>query len=156
AGGRLREQGGVARQRGGPAAAGARAGPRRACDLGGDRAVPGASRPGGRGASRRAAGGGGGVKPPVVADVGNTRGKWGLCRDGGVAAMASLPPDDPAAWDRQAADWRLPGACAWAVAGVHPQRRDRLAAWVAGRGQPVAVLDDWRRLPLEVRLEHPE
>ena len=54
--------------------------------------------------------------PDVVVDVGNTRIKWGLCSAEGVTALASLPPDDPAAWEGQARSWGLTSPRAWVVA----------------------------------------
>jgi type III pantothenate kinase len=101
------------------------------------------------------------MKPALVADVGNTRIKWGHFPDPAShpvpgSPFAGLPPDDPAAWERQLEAWGLKGPQSWAICGVHPARRDRLAEWARGRGDAVWVLDDWRHLPLAVRLEHPE
>jgi type III pantothenate kinase len=96
------------------------------------------------------------MKPAVVVDVGNTRVKWGRCSVDSVAESVSLPADDPAAWQDQIDRWRLAGPLAWVVTGVHPQRRDRLAAWLRERGGAVHVLDSWQQLPLRIRVEHPE
>ena len=101
------------------------------------------------------------MKPAIVADVGNTRIKWGHYPDflphaTPAAKVASLPPDDPAAWERQVAEWQLAGPLSWAVSSVHPPRSDRLVEWARQRGDAVWVLDDWRHLPLAVRLERPE
>jgi type III pantothenate kinase len=96
------------------------------------------------------------MKPHVVADVGNSRIKWGPCIGGRVTECVSLPPDDPDAWQRQLDVWAFRSPLVWAVAGVHPQRRDRLAEWLRQREDAVWVLDDWRRLPLEVRVDHPD
>lgn len=92
----------------------------------------------------------------AVADVGNTRVKWGRCSPGGILDSAALPPDDPDAWARQLAAWGLAAGSAWAVAGVHPARRERLTDWLRGQGALVTLIDDARRLPLVVRLEHPD
>jgi type III pantothenate kinase len=96
------------------------------------------------------------VKPDVVVDVGNSRIKWGLCRDGWVSAVAALPADDPTRWAAQLNDWSLADRLRWALAGVHPQRRDAFAAWARSRGGEVWVLDSHRDLPLTVRAEPPE
>jgi type III pantothenate kinase len=96
------------------------------------------------------------VSPDVVVDVGNSRIKWGLCRDGWVSAVAALPADDPQRWHAQLNDWATAGRLRWAVAGVHPQRRDAFAAWARSRGDEVWVLDSYRHLPLTVRAEPPE
>ena len=100
----------------------------------------------------------------LVADVGNSRIKWGVCgRVGGkpgVVGRASLD-DDPAAWDEQIKRWSeeyklLKGAISWAVAGVHPKRCDRLREWLLARGDRVLVLDRYDRLPLTVNVDIPE
>jgi type III pantothenate kinase len=93
--------------------------------------------------------------PRLVVDIGNTRVKWGLCDAGAVVKSASLPPDEPAAWRKQLAKWRLTGPLVWAVSGVHPQRRDHLADWLLQRGDTVSVVISPKDLPLEVKLRHP-
>src|SRR5207249_4465914 len=75
---------------------------------------------------------------------------------GDVAAWASLPPDDSAAWERQTSVWGLSGGTAWAVGGVHPGRRDVLAAWARSRGDTVLLLESWQQLPIEVAVAQPE
>ena len=94
------------------------------------------------------------MKPSIVVDVGNTRIKWGRFLDS--AQMASLPPEDRAAWQKQLDQWKLQGPLSWAICGVHPRRRDYLADWARQRGDQVWMLEDWRCLPLTVRVEHPE
>jgi len=96
------------------------------------------------------------MTPAAVADVGNTRIKWGLCSGAGVADMVSLAADDPAAWHHQLRAWKLTGPLAWAVSGVHPHRRDRLVEWLRSLGARVLVLDTWTQLPLQVLVERPE
>jgi type III pantothenate kinase len=96
------------------------------------------------------------MKPDMVADVGNSRIKWGRCKDGSVADIIVLPPDDPAAWQHQVESWGQGRPLSWAVSGVHPRRRDHLADWLRQRGDTVLVVDDWRQLPLQVPLDHPE
>ena len=96
------------------------------------------------------------MKPAVVADVGNTRLKWGLCSDAGVVEMTSLAADDPGAWQHQFQHWKLAGTLAWAVSGVHPQRRDRLVEWLRLQGARVLVLDNPGQLPLRVLVDRPD
>ena len=96
------------------------------------------------------------MKPDVVVDVGNTRVKWGRCRDGAVVESASLPPEDPPAWEQQRQAWDAGGPLTWVVSGVHPRRRDQVADWVRARGDTVRTLVWARELPLQVRLEHPD
>ena len=96
------------------------------------------------------------MKPAVVVDVGNTRIKWGCCSETGVTAMASLPADDPHAWQKQLEDWRLPPAQPWAVSGVHPSRREMLIGWLRERGAAVCVIDSWTQLRLKMQVDRPE
>jgi type III pantothenate kinase len=93
------------------------------------------------------------MKPSIVVDVGNTRIKWGLCLES--MRICSLPPEDPAAWQRQLEEWQATGSQSWVISGVHPAWRDQLADWARRRGDDVWVLEDWRSLPLTVRLEQP-
>jgi type III pantothenate kinase len=96
------------------------------------------------------------MRPDVVVDVGNTRIKWGRCSAGAVAAVASLPPEDPAAWEQQARSWELGSPTTWVLTGVHPARRTLLAHWLRQRGDDVRVIDSARQLPLRILLEHPD
>jgi type III pantothenate kinase len=97
------------------------------------------------------------MKPDVVVDVGNTRVKWGLVhRSPAGLRLASLPPDDPAAWQQQLDAWELAGPRAWAVSGVHPARRDALVAWLRDRGNTVLLLEKHRQLPLPSRVAEPD
>src|SRR5439155_352342 len=91
-----------------------------------------------------------------VADVGNSRIKWGRCAGGAIVDSVSLPPDDPPSWQRQCEQWRLADTASWAVAGVHPPRRDRLAEWLRQRGHEVQVLTSAEQLPLRILVERPE
>jgi len=96
------------------------------------------------------------VAPDVVVDVGNTRIKWGRCSTDAVRETVSLSPDDAAAWQRQVEAWDLPRPASWVVTGVHPARRNRLADWLRQRGDQIAVLTEWRNLPLVVKVPRPE
>ena len=96
------------------------------------------------------------MTPDVVIDVGNTRIKWGRCRDRAVVAAASLEPDDPVGWKEQREHWRLDPGARYVVTGVHPQRRERLANWLREHGDEVRVVKDVRELPLVVQVERPE
>ncbi|HEV3262619.1 MAG TPA: type III pantothenate kinase [Gemmataceae bacterium] len=96
------------------------------------------------------------MRPAAVADVGNTRIKWGLCSAAGVAEMVSLPADDTGAWQHQLRAWKLTGPLAWAVSGVQPQCRDSLVEWLRSQGSRVLLLDTWTQLPLRVLVERPE
>lgn len=78
------------------------------------------------------------MTPDVVVDVGNSRIKWMAWRD--RRTMATLPPDDEAAWDRQLDEQQIDGPLNWAAAGVHPARLDRFVAWAVARGDYVRIL----------------
>src|SRR5437879_1225834 len=95
------------------------------------------------------------MTPDVVADVGNTRIKWGRCSADAVVEAVSLPPDDTEAWQRQRAAWTLQPTTTWAIAGVHPARRDQLAEWVRQRGDRTIILRDAGSLPLVVKVPKP-
>ena len=93
--------------------------------------------------------------PDIVADVGNTRIKWGRCLPDS-AETASLPPSDTRYWVHQAKEWELEPGRSWAVSGTHPQRRDELVQWLRQRGDSVLVIDNPDQLPLQVKLPAPE
>jgi type III pantothenate kinase len=89
----------------------------------------------------------------VVADIGNSRIKWGRCLAGKIDEAVSLPVDETA-WRDQETRW---GAVdEWVVSGVQPAVRERFVAWLRGRDAKVTVLDSQRRLPIEVDVEAPE
>ncbi len=69
-----------------------------------------------------------------VADIGNTRMKWAVCRTH-VEEMVSLPPDDPREWTRQLDTWDVAKNSIWAVASVHPERTARFLAWLSDHQQ---------------------
>jgi len=97
------------------------------------------------------------MTPEVVVDIGNTRMKWGLCRDGRVTEVLRLPLDEPAAWEVGSARLPPPAAAAgwtWAVASVNPPALHRFLAWSAGRGRAV-VFEKYSQLPIAVGVEEP-
>lgn len=106
------------------------------------------------------------MKVDVVADVGNSRIKWGACGcvEGASAIIRRAYLEDKSRdWERQLADWKeqFPlwkeaESLRWAVAGVQPHRRDRLRQWLASRGDRVATLDRFDQLPLTVGVDEPE
>jgi type III pantothenate kinase len=96
------------------------------------------------------------MKPDLVADVGNSRIKWGLCAEDRVERMASLLPDDTKDWQIQIDAWQVTGPKSWAVAGVDPNLTQRLCEWIRQRGDTVRVLMSWSDLRLEVAVEQPE
>jgi len=95
------------------------------------------------------------MKPNVVADIGNTRIKWGLCVDGRVGKMTRLPADDPEGWKKQAETWKLATGLDWVLASVQRQTLQRHSEWVQSRGDTVRVLMSWKDLNVQVRLDEP-
>lgn len=93
--------------------------------------------------------------PDVVIDVGNTRVKWGLVRDGRIAAMASLGPEDPAAWQAQFQDWKLAPEGLCVISGVNPGQETRLADWFMEQGFNTRIASH-KDLPLRVAVDAPE
>jgi type III pantothenate kinase len=95
------------------------------------------------------------MTPDVVVDIGNTRMKWGWVPAGQPMQMASLPADDPSAWEQQLASLPVTGPLSWTVASVHPLRTTRFVAWIAGRGDRAVVIKH-THIPLTVDVEEPE
>ena len=97
----------------------------------------------------------------IVADLGNSRLKWGAVDEhGNLGATVALPTDDPEAWSAALAGWASEGAgTCWAISSVNPPVADRLGAFLRDRG----IAEDqvrWFRsaaeVPVRHRLEHPE
>jgi type III pantothenate kinase len=91
-----------------------------------------------------------------MVDVGNTRIKWGRCDGARVVEVVALPADAPQTWQLQLERWPGASDARWIISGVHPQRRDTLAAWLRERAPSVQVLDSYRQLPLVVQVDAPE
>ncbi|HLW64326.1 MAG TPA: type III pantothenate kinase [Gemmataceae bacterium] len=91
----------------------------------------------------------------LVADIGNTRIKWGQCNEMGISRSVSMP-DDSDAWETQLTQWRLEGKHNWVLASVQPARTERLADFLHGRGHAVRVLQRYSELPLALKVEKPE
>jgi type III pantothenate kinase len=96
----------------------------------------------------------------IVADLGNSRLKWG--RVGASSRLESrriLPSDDPDAWASAWQDWNPAGAedSRWAIATVNPPEAKRLGAFLGARG---VGSTRWYRsaagVPIRHALEQPE
>jgi type III pantothenate kinase len=96
------------------------------------------------------------MKVDVVADVGNSRIKWGVCAKQGIATSASMVPGDPAAWDAQLSDWGLSGSLIWAIGSVQPGNLEVFTDWLQKRGDKVGLLARHDLLPLEIRVDSPD
>jgi type III pantothenate kinase len=94
--------------------------------------------------------------PEFVADVGNSRIKWGECAGDGLSRTTAVPLDHPDAWAKQLRDWGEPTNSVWTLAGTHPEARDRLADWLRQYSHTVRVIDSFRMIPIRVRVDHPE
>jgi type III pantothenate kinase len=104
------------------------------------------------------------MTPHLVADIGNSRIKWGLRDRGSPVIIRSVAlPDDPVAWDEQLAAWQAnrplaneAGPLTWVVASVQPRRADRFREWLTGQGHRVVQLEKASQLPLHVEVEKPD
>jgi type III pantothenate kinase len=94
--------------------------------------------------------------PDMVADVGNTRIKWGVCSPDGsrVERVISLPPD-PDAWGPAHVELLWSRPLRWAIASVQPARSDRLIEFLRSLGDEALLLKH-ADLPLKVNVEQPE
>jgi type III pantothenate kinase len=96
------------------------------------------------------------VTPDVVVDIGNTRMKWGRCRDGRVTEVLRLSLDDEAAWELELA--KLPAqslARKWAVASVNPPALHRFLTWAYKHGTTV-VFERYTQLPIRINVDEPD
>ena len=93
----------------------------------------------------------------VVADLGNTRLKWG--RLGGAGELVegvALPTDDPAAWAATLDAWGTEGV-GFGISTVNPPAAERLRAFLAGRGiGDVRWFRSAAEVPVRHELEHAE
>ena len=92
----------------------------------------------------------------IVADLGNTRLKWGRLGAGGrLEETVSLPVDDPSTWDRAWSRWDPSGdaAATWAVASVNPPVAERLATFLADRPTGRTRVF-WYRSAVDVPVRH--
>lgn len=86
----------------------------------------------------------------VVADLGNSRLKWGLARSGRLEATAALPLDDSTAWVRTWEEWKLADE-PWITSTVNPPLAGRLEAFLQSRG---VRRMHWFRSAADVPIEH--
>ncbi|MCS6977865.1 MAG: type III pantothenate kinase [Gemmatales bacterium] len=90
-----------------------------------------------------------------VADVGNSRMKWGRCGPRRVEQVAALPLDDSAAWEKTWQSWQPTANDVWMLAGVNPTPLDRLAGWLTERRQQIRFWPGPEALPIRVNVEAP-
>jgi type III pantothenate kinase len=96
----------------------------------------------------------------IVADLGNSRLKWGrIGSDGRLGEAVALPQDDPDAWDAAWRRWNPARAARsiWAIATCNPPLAERLGAFLS---EPGVAATTWYRsaadVPIPHELEHPE
>jgi type III pantothenate kinase len=93
----------------------------------------------------------------IVADLGNSRLKWGRLGTGAAGGRLvetiALPPDDPEAWASAWGRWNPSGAepSAWAIASVNPPVAGRLATFLDERGIAGTT---WYRSAAQVPIRH--
>ncbi|MBY0228209.1 MAG: type III pantothenate kinase [Gemmataceae bacterium] len=91
--------------------------------------------------------------PDMVADVGNTRVKWGLGQAFHTFRNYSLPPD-PVVWEETRAAMS-PERFRWVVASVQPARAEKFLEWLKGRGDE-AILLRHEHLTLKTNVHAPD
>ena len=96
------------------------------------------------------------MTPDVVVDIGNTRMKWGLCRDGRVQRMAALQVGKPLAWDAKAAQWELPRGTRWLVTAVNSNPIIPFFDWMKARGDEHASIAGHEEIPLPLAVDEPK
>ena len=89
----------------------------------------------------------------IVADLGNSRLKWGkVDADGHVGEVVALPVDDEEGWERIWRSWGCDaGPSWWALASVNPPLAERLRRFLARIGVAQSV---WYRSAAEVPVAH--
>ncbi len=94
------------------------------------------------------------MKPDIVVDIGNTRMKWGWCRNGCVNEITALG-DDVAEWD-QAVENHGRHPLHWAIVSVHPERLNRFVAWIKSKNHTCDVIGNRLQIPLDLRIDEPD
>jgi len=95
------------------------------------------------------------MTPDVVVDIGNTRMKWGLCREGRIQRMASLQSLNPTAWSLKAEQWQLPHPARWVVTGVNPNPIIPFHDWATARGDTLVGIGSHEEIGLPLAVEEP-
>lgn len=96
------------------------------------------------------------MTPDVVVDIGNTRMKWGLCRDGRVSRMAAIQSLNPDAWAAKAERWGLAPGTRWVVTTVNPEPVLPFFEWAKARGDTLRGIVGHEEIGLPVAVDQPE
>jgi type III pantothenate kinase len=91
-----------------------------------------------------------------VADVGNSRMKWGECQRNGIGSYVTVVLNDPKSWTTQFDQLDHGARSNWTLAGSNPDALHVFGDWLRQRGQAVRVIDSFRQLPIVVRVDRPE
>lgn len=84
------------------------------------------------------------MTPNIVVDIGNSRIKWGWCKDGRVERVTNLG-DDVEEWNRAIGEHEQ---VKWAIASVHPRRSQQLSNWIESRSESSVTLDSFTQIPI--------
>jgi len=88
----------------------------------------------------------------VVADLGNSRLKWGRVEAGGrLGATLALPLDRVEAWVEAWDSWDPDGTTPWVISSVNPPLAERFARFLADQG---ASQVRWCRSVVDVAIRH--
>ena len=96
------------------------------------------------------------MTPNVVADIGNSRMKWGLVRGQRVAEVAVLDLSDRGQWFVRALEWSLGPHTTWVIASVNPSATEELLTWLGEHADGISLLETHHAVPLMLDVETPE
>jgi type III pantothenate kinase len=96
------------------------------------------------------------VTPDVVVDIGNTRMKWGLCRDGRISRMAAVQSLNPDAWTARAERWQLAPGTQWVVTCVNPKPVIPFFEWARARGDSINGIAGHEEIGLPLAVDQPD
>jgi type III pantothenate kinase len=94
----------------------------------------------------------------IVADLGNSRLKWGrIGPDGRLIETIALPLDDPGAWEQALGAWGGQARRSdWAISTVNPPVAARLGMFLEEQSASVRWFRSASEVPVRHDLEHPE
>jgi len=94
------------------------------------------------------------MSPDVVVDIGNSRIKWGICRENQVVEVIRLPLDDSGAWEG-ALEAISKAPTRWAISSVNAAALQRFQGWTKNRGE-TGLLLHYKNLPIRMNVQEPE
>ncbi|HEY3788176.1 MAG TPA: type III pantothenate kinase [Urbifossiella sp.] len=118
------------------------------------------------------------MTPDVVVDIGNSRMKWGICRDFGFIEPVNSPsnrlrsqlelihdesdvgyislPNDRTEWDLIGRGIPRNSQLKWVIASVNPEITNRFSQWVSERGDMFTIIDASMPIPISVSVDSPD